>query len=159
MTPGVGKCAPHDQTLRVRDPERGEERTLEGHTNSVIAVAMTPDSKRAVSTSTSYDRTLEGMGTRHWGNHGNFHRGRRGYACALAAEGVMIVAGTGPGGFIFCGLWRVSRVASVRFSESNGCSARLVLVVGSFGRFYARDCRWPDLRAHACRALLFRKAW
>ena len=48
---------PDDQTLRLWDLESGQTlRTLEGHTDWVRAVAVTPDGRRAVSA--SGDQTL-----------------------------------------------------------------------------------------------------
>src|SRR3712207_9472504 len=51
----------HDSTLKVWNLETGEELfTLEGHSNSVFAVAVTPDGKRAISgSSRSEEHTSE----------------------------------------------------------------------------------------------------
>ena len=50
--------ASEDKTLKVWDLETGrEERTLQGHQNSVCAVAITPDGRRVASG--SYDKTLK----------------------------------------------------------------------------------------------------
>jgi WD40 repeat protein len=50
--------ASEDQTLKVWDLDSGcELRTLEGHSDSVYSVAVTPDGRWAVSA--SYDRTLK----------------------------------------------------------------------------------------------------
>ena len=47
-----------DNTLKVWDLETGQAlRTLEGHSDGVNAVAVTPDGKRAVSA--SWDKTLK----------------------------------------------------------------------------------------------------
>ena len=47
-----------DYTLKVWELESGRAlRTLKGHTDSVIGVAVTPDGKRAVSA--SWDKTLK----------------------------------------------------------------------------------------------------
>ena len=46
------QCRRRTEPSRVWDLERGEAlRTLEGHTDAVSAVALTPDGKRAVSAS------------------------------------------------------------------------------------------------------------
>ena len=59
MTPDGRRAvsASEDRTLRLWDLESGQTiRTLEGHTERVLAVAVTPDGRRAVSA--SEDRTL-----------------------------------------------------------------------------------------------------
>ncbi|HUX76475.1 MAG TPA: hypothetical protein VMY40_07555 [Anaerolineae bacterium] len=88
----------HDGTLKVwgLESERGaEERTLAGHTDWVRAVAVTPDGRRAISASS--DRTLivwdleRGEVVATFSGDGGMN------ACAVAPDGVTIVAGDGLG--------------------------------------------------------------
>jgi WD40 repeat protein len=50
--------ASHDKTLKLWDLDSGRElRTLQGHSDSVTAVAVAPDGRRALSA--SQDKTLK----------------------------------------------------------------------------------------------------
>ena len=82
--------------LRLWDLESGQRiRTLEGHTEWVIAVAVTPDGRRAVSGSA--DRTLRlwnlGSGKKIAAFAGDGEIG----SCAVTSDGRTIVGGESSG--------------------------------------------------------------
>ncbi|MGB3642386.1 MAG: hypothetical protein WBA39_33105, partial [Rivularia sp. (in: cyanobacteria)] len=81
-----------DQTLKRWNLETGEiEHTFQGHSDSVNAVAIAPDGKRAISASD--DQTLK-LWNLETGKVIATFTGESGiYCCAVAPDGLKIVAG------------------------------------------------------------------
>jgi WD40 repeat protein len=92
--------ASEDKTLKVWDLARGQElHTLTGHSRSVSAVAITPDGKQAVSASEDKTLKLWDLAT---GEVLATFTGEYGMGlCAVAADGVTVVAGDESGGVHF----------------------------------------------------------
>ncbi|GAB1545461.1 hypothetical protein NUACC21_81370 [Scytonema sp. NUACC21] len=81
-----------DKTLKVWDVKTGKElRTLTGHSNSVLAVAVTPDGQRVISGSEDY--TLKVWDLETGKVIATFTGDSPIYCCAVALDGVTIVAG------------------------------------------------------------------
>jgi WD40 repeat protein len=84
--------ASNDQMLKVWNLKRGREvRTLVGHSGWVHAVAVTPDGKKAVSASS--DRTLRVWDLASGRTAATFTTDAEVLACAVAPDGITIVAG------------------------------------------------------------------
>jgi WD40 repeat protein len=85
-----------DRTLRVWNLESGQTvRTLEGHTDAVQGVAVTPDGHRAVSA--SRDRTLRVWDLQSVKEITTFTGEDRIFSCAFAQDGRTIIAGSESG--------------------------------------------------------------
>ncbi|MBD0340551.1 MAG: WD40 repeat domain-containing protein, partial [Microcoleus sp. Co-bin12] len=78
---------------------RKEEFTLKGHSHSVKAVAITPDGKRAISGST--DKTLKVWDLSSGNVIASFAGESSIASCAIAPDGVTIVAGDESGRVYF----------------------------------------------------------
>jgi len=88
--------ASSDNTLKVWDLATGEELlTLNGHSSSVNAVAVTGDGKQAISASS--DNTLKLWDLETGEVIASFTGDGSIYCCAVAPDGVTIVAGEGTG--------------------------------------------------------------
>jgi WD40 repeat protein len=86
----------YDRTLKVWDLETGGEiRTLPGHTGYVLSVAVAPDGRHAVSGSD--DRTLKVWDLETGSPVATFSADGPLYACAVAPDGLTIVAGGASG--------------------------------------------------------------
>ena len=84
--------ASDDQTLRVWDLDTGKTvRTLQGHSSWVHAVAVTPDGRRAISASD--DQTLRVWDLDTGKTVATFTGDSGMWCCAVAPDGVTIVAG------------------------------------------------------------------
>ena len=93
--------ASKDKTLKVWDLETGRVlRTLEGHSDYVMGVALTPDGKRAVSAG---DRTLKVWDLDSGLLMVTFHCDLAAQCCACAAPN-LIVAGDAGGRVYFLAL-------------------------------------------------------
>jgi WD40 repeat protein len=80
-----------DNTLKVWNLETGEELfCLKGHSHSVSAVAVTPDGLRAISG--SFDKTLKVWSLETGEVIASFTGESSIYCCAVAPDGVTIVA-------------------------------------------------------------------
>lgn len=103
-----------DGTLKLWDLASGEEvQTLRGHAKAVAAVAVTPDGRHAVSG--SYDETLKVWDLER-GSVVASITGEGWYlACAVAPDGLTIIAGGGSGRVDFLRLEGV---------EPNNCHGR-----------------------------------
>lgn len=85
-------CASHDSTLKVWDLQSQTQLlTLHGHTDIVWAVAVTPDGKRAISASN--DCTVKVWDLVEGKNIASFSGESPLKSCAVASDGVTIVAG------------------------------------------------------------------
>jgi len=85
-------CASHDSTLKVWDLQsRTQLLSLHGHTDIVWAVAVTPDGKRAISASN--DCTVKVWDLVQGKNIASFRGESPLKSCAVASDGVTIVAG------------------------------------------------------------------
>ena len=94
LTPDGKKVisASSDNTLKLWNLETGEdERTFKGHSASVTAVALTPDGKKVISA--SWDNTLKLWNLETGKEIATFTGEAPFYCCAVAADGVTIVAG------------------------------------------------------------------
>jgi WD40 repeat protein len=99
--------ASRDKTLKIWDTETGTEvRTLTGHTNSVRAVAIAPNGKIAVSCSD--DRTLKIWDLLSGKEVASFSGDVEFECCAIAPDGVTVVAGDRSGRVHFLRLEGVS---------------------------------------------------
>ena len=88
--------ASDDRTLKVWDVTSGAERlALRGHTDGVRAVAVTADGWAAISA--SYDQTLKVWDLTSGQCLATFYTNEAVNACAVAADGVTIVAGDASG--------------------------------------------------------------
>ena len=88
----VPSRASEDETLRLWDLESGQTiRTLEGHTDWVRAVAVTPDGRRAVSV--SEDRTLRLWDLESGKEIVTFTGESDMRSCAVTSDGQTIIAG------------------------------------------------------------------
>jgi WD40 repeat protein len=100
--------ASYDNTLKVWDLHSGAERlTLTGHSNSVRAVAITPNGKQVVSASS--DNTLKVWDLESGTEIASFSGDGALYCCAVAPDGVTIVAGEASGRVHFLRLEGVAR--------------------------------------------------
>jgi WD40 repeat protein len=91
-----GISASDDQTLKVWDLHSGQElRTLHGHSHWVSAVAITPDGQQVVSA--SVDQTLKVWGLQSGQLLATFSAEAPILACAVAPDGVTMVAGDSTG--------------------------------------------------------------
>jgi WD40 repeat protein len=100
-----------DQTLVVWDLASGRAvRSLEGHTSGVAGVAVTPDGRCAVSA--SYDKTLRVWELESGQLLASFYAGEPLNACAVAPDGVTIVAGGVSGRLHFLRLEGLERAAT-----------------------------------------------
>ncbi len=100
--------ASSDKTLKVWNLETGEELfSLTGHPFFITSVAVTPDGKRVISA--SYDQTLKvwGLESREVITSFSGDGGLR--CCAVAPDGVTIVAGEDSGRVHFLRLEGVAR--------------------------------------------------
>ena len=98
MTPDGARAisASSDHTLKVWDLESGQElHTLQGHTGSVVSVAVTPDGARAISASS--DHTLKVWDLETGRCLATFVADGALYACAVSPDGRTIVAGGASG--------------------------------------------------------------
>ncbi|MBG1242879.1 WD40 repeat domain-containing protein, partial [Nostoc sp. NZL] len=85
-----------DNTLKLWNLKTGkDERTFKGHSNSVRAVALTADGKRVISASD--DNTLKFWNLETGEEIATFKGEAPFYCCAVAADGVTIVAGESSG--------------------------------------------------------------
>jgi len=88
--------ASRDKTLKVWDLATGEQRlTLNGHSDTVFAVAVTPDGKQAISG--SKDNTLKVWDLATGEVIASFTGESWIYCCAVAPDGVTLVAGEASG--------------------------------------------------------------
>jgi WD40 repeat protein len=79
-------------TLKVWNLATGEQLlTLNGHSSLVTAVALTPDGKQAISA--SWDKTLKVWNLAKEKEVASFSGDGALYCCAVALDGVTIVAG------------------------------------------------------------------
>ena len=133
--------ASRDQTLKVWDLDTGlERRTLSGHTSAVYAVAVTPDGKQAVSA--SFDNTLKVWDLESGHCLCTFTADGGMCACAVAPDGVTVVAGDVAGRVHFLRLVGVAPGPPV-------CAARLSLG-GDTTAFGCLHCRvWSEVPASA----------
>jgi WD40 repeat protein len=85
-----------DKTIKVWDFHSGAERfTLTGHSNSVQAVAITPDGKQVVSA--SIDNTLKVWDLESGTEIASFSGDGALFCCAVAPNGVTLAAGEASG--------------------------------------------------------------
>jgi len=97
-----------DHSIKIWNLESGEELfTLEGHTGFVNAVAVTPDGKQVISV--SHDKTLKVWNLETRNIVASFKGDGELLACAVAPDGVTIVAGEASG-----------RVHFLRLENSSG---------------------------------------
>ncbi|MBD2215333.1 hypothetical protein H6G27_36835 [Nostoc linckia FACHB-104] len=90
----------YDKTLKVWNWQTGEElRTLNGHSYSVEALALTPDGKYVISG--SYDKTLKVWNWQTGEVIASFIGESPIYCCAVAPDGVRVVAGDASGRVYF----------------------------------------------------------
>jgi len=88
--------ASYDKTLKIWDTETGSElKTLTGHSNSVYAVAIAPDGKTAISA--SWDKTLKIWDLLTGKEVASFSGEHEFNCCAIAPDGVTVVAGDNSG--------------------------------------------------------------
>ena len=86
----------HDQTLKVWDLKSGKElQTLRGHAREVNAVAVMPDGAGVLSASS--DRTLKVWDLKSGKVAPSFTADGAIQACAVARDGMIIIAGDGLG--------------------------------------------------------------
>ena len=92
--------ASFDETLKVWDRKSGEElRTLRGHRDRVTAVAVTPNGSEVISA--SEDRTLKVWDRKSGNVTASFTADGALRACAVAADGMTVIAGDASGAMHF----------------------------------------------------------
>jgi WD40 repeat protein len=97
-----------DKTIKVWNLHSGAERlTLTGHSDWIMAVAITPDGKQVVSA--SIDNTLKVWDLESGTEIASFSGDGALYCCAVAPDGVTIVAGEASGRVHFLRLEGVAR--------------------------------------------------
>ncbi|MEG4202308.1 WD40 repeat domain-containing protein [Microcoleus sp. Pol12A5] len=96
-----------DKTLKIWDTETASElKTLTGHSNSVLAVDLAPDGKTAISA--SMDKTLKIWDLLSGKEVASFSGDSWFDCCAIAPDGVTVVAGDRSGRVHFLRLEGVS---------------------------------------------------
>ncbi|MFM5946390.1 MAG: WD40 repeat domain-containing protein, partial [Dolichospermum sp.] len=86
----------NDETIKIWDLETGEEKlTFKGHSSWVTAIAVTPDGKTVISG--SWDNTIKIWDLANRKEIATFTGEGRIMRCAVASDGVTIVAGEAPG--------------------------------------------------------------